>query len=129
MTAEADNEFGATLLRGNVLYCSSGHGPVLGDAAVGSSVAAGTDEGGKADGTVSDADLACGRDREGLPAGGSWAGEQDYELVSWCGFHRCGEQMESQAESYLFDLYVDGFPGHKDQCFHFPGPQSREAWL
>lgn len=47
-----------------------------GDGAVGSSVAADTDEGGTAGGTVGDADLACGRSREGPPVGGSWAGEQ-----------------------------------------------------
>lgn len=76
MTGEADNETGATLLRGNVLCWSSGCGLVLGDGAVGSSVAAGTDEGGTMDETVSDADLACGRNREGLPVGGRWAGEQ-----------------------------------------------------
>lgn len=122
MSGEADNEVDATLLRGNVLYCSCGCGLVLGDGAVGSSVAAGTDEGGTMDETVSDADLACGRNTEALPAGGSWGGEQYYEVVSWCGCHTCGEQMESQA--CLFDLYVDGFLGHMDPPFHLP-----EAWL
>lgn len=70
-TGEADNEVDATLLGDNVLYCSPDCG--LGVGAVGSSVAAGTDEEGTMN--VSDADLACGRKKEGLPAGGRRGGE------------------------------------------------------
>lgn len=96
LTGDADNEVDATPLGGNVLCCSPEFGLVLGAGAGGSSVAAGTDEGGTMDETVSDAALARGRNREGLPGGDRWGAEQYYEVVSWCGCHMCGEQMESQ---------------------------------
>lgn len=96
LTGEADNEVDATPRGGNVLCCSSDFGLVFGAGAGSSSVAAGTDEGGTMGETVSDAALACGRNREGLPAGDRWGAEQYYEVVSWCGCHKYGEQMESQ---------------------------------
>lgn len=119
----------AILLGGNVLCYSPDCGLVTVGGAVGSSAAAGTDVGGTMDETVSDAGLACGRNREGLPAGGRGGGEQYYEVVSWRGLHTRAEQMESRAWSRLFDSNVDCFPGHMDPWLHLPGLQSMEAWL
>lgn len=96
LTGEADNEADATPPGGNILCCSPEFGLVLGAGAGGSSVAARIDEGGTMDETVSDAALACDRNREGPPAGDRWGAEQYYEEVSWCGCHMCGEQMGSQ---------------------------------
>lgn len=72
LAGEADNETDATPLEGKHLCRWPGYGPVLGNGAVGSRSAAGTDEVGtyyhELEGAVG---LACGRSRQSLPAGGS----------------------------------------------------------